>query len=150
MEYTVHLCFLPTNPQDSLRTLVLSSLKSFVTMMESAAHFTLQLAPDFTWTHPLAESPFRCRRTVYENVSSWYLTLHDYRPLQGPLFFLDLVLDSEGSHYSQPLTSFQPTLIAIFDRGISSTHSVPMVEKVCNLWIVLRILWISYIIVINP
>ena len=52
------------------------------------------------------------------------------RPLNGPLFFLDLVLDAEGSHYSQSLPTFQPTLVKIFDRGISSTHSVPMVEKV--------------------
>ena len=58
-----------------------------------------------------------------------------HRPLNGPLFFLDLVLDSEGSHYSQDLSSFQPTLVNVFDRGISSTHTVPMVEKVPHMCI---------------
>ena len=73
--------------------------------------------------------------TLEENLSlslslSLSLPLSLCRPLHGPLFFLDLVLDSQGSHYSQTLSSYQPTLTAIFDRGISSTHSVPMVEKV--------------------
>lgn len=50
---------LPPSLQDSLRTLVLSSLQSFVTMMEDAAHTTLNLPQDYAWLHPLADSPFR-------------------------------------------------------------------------------------------
>ena len=52
------------------------------------------------------------------------------RPANGPLFTLDLVLDKDGAHYSTPLQSFEPALIAIFDRGIQATHSVPQIEKV--------------------
>ena len=40
------------------------------------------------------------------------------RPLHGPLFSLDLVLDQLGAHYSCHLTSFQPCLVDIFERGI--------------------------------
>ena len=52
------------------------------------------------------------------------------RPLHGPVFFMDLVLDKEGCHYSTDLHSVQPTLVAVFDRGIQSTHTVPQIEKV--------------------
>lgn len=54
-----------------------------------------------------------------------------FRPLNGPLFHLDLVLDETGSHFSTDLEAFKPTLVAIFDRGIQATHSVPQMERVC-------------------
>lgn len=53
-----------------------------------------------------------------------------YRPLNGPLFHLDLVLDENGSHFSTDLDAFKPALVSIFDRGIQATHSVPQMERV--------------------
>lgn len=53
-----------------------------------------------------------------------------YRASQGPLFAMELVLDSEGAHYTTDLTSIGPTLIEVFDRGIQSTQNVPQLEKV--------------------
>ena len=38
---------------------MLRSLNDFVLMLESAAHSTLKLPLDYTWTSPLTESPFR-------------------------------------------------------------------------------------------
>ena len=52
------------------------------------------------------------------------------RPLNGPLFHLDLVLDENGSHFSTDLDAFKPALVSIFDRGIQATHSVPQMERV--------------------
>ena len=52
------------------------------------------------------------------------------RPLNGPLFHLDLVLDETGSHFSTDLDAFKPALVSIFDRGIQATHSVPQMERV--------------------
>ena len=57
-----------------------------------------------------------------------------YRPLHGPIFFMDLVLDKEGCHYSTDLPSVQPTIVAVFDRGIQATHSVPQIEKVLYIY----------------
>ena len=63
-----------------------------------------------------------------------YVPLYYYyfycRPLNGPLFHLDLVLDENGSHFSTDLDAFKPALVSIFDRGIQATHSVPQMEKV--------------------
>ena len=53
-----------------------------------------------------------------------------HRPLHGPLFLLDLVLDEEGAHYSSDLSDFKTTLLSVFDRGILVTHTVPQIEKV--------------------
>ena len=53
-----------------------------------------------------------------------------FRPKYGPLFYLELVLDEAGSHYSCPLEDFESMLVTVFDRGIQSTQSVPQLEKV--------------------
>lgn len=46
--------------QDTLRTLVLDSLKSFVVMLEGAAESTQHLDKDtFKWTDPLTVSNFK-------------------------------------------------------------------------------------------
>ena len=55
---------------------------------------------------------------------------HSHRPLHGPLFLLDLVLDEEGAHYSSDPDDFKTTLLAVFDRGVLTTHSVPQIDKV--------------------
>ena len=63
-----------------------------------------------------------------------------YRPLNGPLFHLDLVLDENGSHFSTDLDAFKPALVSIFDRGIQATHSVPQMERV---WLIIQHLTIN-------
>ena len=54
------------------------------------------------------------------------------RPKNGALFFLELVIDIEGVHYTTDLESFKSTLVSVFDRGIQSTHTVPQLEKVSS------------------
>ena len=53
-----------------------------------------------------------------------------HSPANGPVFSLELALDSEGAHYNTDLTTFVPTLVEVFNRGIQSTHTVPQLEKV--------------------
>lgn len=53
------------------------------------------------------------------------------RPLKNTLFYVDFVLDDNGPHYSTNLATFETSVIALFDKGISSTQAVPQLEKVC-------------------
>ena len=55
---------------------------------------------------------------------------HSPRPKRNSLFLVDLLLDKEGSHFSTNLTSFEPALVGLFDRGIGATQNVPQLEKV--------------------
>ena len=66
---------------------------------------------------------------VYHRIIRVTLSLL-YSPVNGPVFSLELVLDSEGAHYNTDLTEFIPMLVEVFNRGIQSTHSVPQLEKV--------------------
>ena len=45
--------------QDSLRSLVLSSLQAFLRMVLDACHPTLNLDDDYEWGSDLSTSPFR-------------------------------------------------------------------------------------------
>lgn len=71
-----------------------------------------------------------------------------YSPTNGPVFSIELVLDSEGAHYNTDLTAFIPMLVEVFNRGIQSTHSVPQLEKVplyilqftCNIGFIVSLL----------
>ena len=80
MEGERNMCDVYDDLQDSLRTLVLSSLNSFAVMMESAAHSTLDLAPDFTWTTSLCESPFRYGSTQAMLLDTEILKMHVHVP----------------------------------------------------------------------
>ncbi len=55
------------------------------------------------------------------------------RPRHAPLFYLELVIDQEGVHYTSNIHSFASVMVSIFDRGIHCTHSVPQLEKVVSL-----------------
>ena len=65
---------------------------------------------------------------MYLSNSSWP------RPLHGPLFSLELMLDHSDVHYSSHLPQFEAVLPTIFDRGILATHTVPQIEKVREWW----------------
>ena len=54
----------------------------------------------------------------------------DFRPKKNALFHVDLVMDTQGAHYSTNLNNFETVLISLFDKGILSTHNVPQLEKV--------------------
>lgn len=64
------------------------------------------------------------------------LILFVCRPKYGPLFYLELVLDQDGSHYSCDLKDFETMLVSVFDRGIQATQSVPQLEKVNQQFII--------------
>lgn len=68
---------------------------------------------------------------VTEILCKGYIT---YRPKHGPLFYLEILLDDEGVHYTTDLEQFQEVLVNIFDHGINVTHSVPQIEKVSILY----------------
>lgn len=53
-----------------------------------------------------------------------------YRPKKNPLFFVDLVLDQTGVHYSTPLENFKTSIISLLDKGILCTHNLPQLDKV--------------------
>ena len=69
--------------------------------------------------------------SYHSDLHMWLFLPPPSRPLHGPLFYLDLVLDQQGVHYSTELDNFQTALVTIFDRGVHATHSVPQIEKVC-------------------
>ncbi len=50
---------LDSSSQDSVRTLVLDSIKSFVEMICSACMSVVDLPADYEWTLPLTESPYK-------------------------------------------------------------------------------------------
>ena len=51
-------------------------------------------------------------------------------PKHAPLFYLELVMDTGGVHYSCGLEEFETVLVGVFDRGIHVTQSVPQLEMV--------------------
>ncbi|XP_064629143.1 dynein axonemal heavy chain 1-like isoform X2 [Lineus longissimus] len=97
------------NMQDSLRYLVQDSLVNFTQMIIDACYATFQCEDDMTWENDLLVS--------------------SYKPRKNPLFFIDLMLDTAGVHYSTNLNSFETVLVALFDKGIASTQNVPQLEK---------------------
>ena len=80
-------------------------------------------------------STFVSIRVYYRCVLLFLWYIYVFRPLNGPLFHLDLVLDETGSRFSTDLDAFKPTLVSIFDRGIQATHSVPQMERVSAIYI---------------
>ncbi|XP_071830856.1 dynein axonemal heavy chain 1-like isoform X2 [Apostichopus japonicus] len=95
--------------QDSLRYLVQDSLVSFTQMLLDAAFSVLELSGEMEWGMNLIHSQFK--------------------PKKNCLFYVDLILDKEGSHYTTNLTSFASVLISLFNKGIAATHNVPQLEK---------------------
>ncbi|PIK41737.1 putative dynein heavy chain 1, axonemal [Apostichopus japonicus] len=95
--------------QDSLRYLVQDSLVNFTQMLLDAAFSVLELSGEMEWGNNLIHSQFK--------------------PKKNCLFYVDLILDKEGSHYTTNLTSFASVLISLFNKGIAATHNVPQLEK---------------------
>ena len=56
-----------------------------------------------------------------------------FRPRRHPLFFVDIVVDSQDVRYSTPLQNFETVLVSLFDKGIQACQNVPQLEKVCVL-----------------
>jgi dynein heavy chain len=96
--------------QDSLRYLVRDSLNAFLQMVLDACCTVMELEEGvFVWGEDVLNSQFR--------------------PLRNALFLVELILDSQGVHYSTNLLLFEQSLAALFDKGIQSTHNVPQLEK---------------------
>ncbi|XP_041081390.1 dynein heavy chain 1, axonemal [Polyodon spathula] len=95
--------------QDSLRFLVQDSLVNLTQLLLDACHSVLCCPDDMDWGSDLINSPFK--------------------PKRNPLFFVDLVLDKSGVHFSTPKENFERSLLALFDKGILATHNVPQLEK---------------------
>jgi len=56
--------------------------------------------------------------------------MNAFRPRRNPLFFVDIMADSQGIHYSTPLQNFEAVLVSLFDKGIQACQNVPQLEKV--------------------
>ncbi|NWX92741.1 DYH1 protein, partial [Nothoprocta pentlandii] len=97
------------NLQDSVRSLVQDSLVSFTHLLLDACHGVLNCSEDMEWGDDLINSP--------------------YKPRKNPLFVVDLVLDSNGVHFSTPMENFEKSLISLFNKGILATHTIPQLEK---------------------
>ena len=98
------------NMQDSLRYLIQDSLVNFTQMVLDACHATIDIPDDFKWGPDVMNSKFK--------------------PKRNALFLLDLIMDTQGVHYSTNLASFETVLVSLFDKGIQSTQNVPQLEKV--------------------
>ena len=60
----------------------------------------------------------------------WIVCVCVLRPRRNPLFFVDILADSQGIHYSTPLHNFEAVLVSLFDKGIQACQNVPQLEKV--------------------
>ena len=69
-----------------------------------------------------------CTCTIIIHVYNYILSL--CRPKYSSLFYLELVIDQDGVHYTSSFESFESVMALIFDRGLLSTHSVPQLERV--------------------
>ncbi|XP_036367019.1 dynein heavy chain 1, axonemal-like isoform X1 [Octopus sinensis] len=95
--------------QDTLRYLVNDSLYNFAQMIHNSCRSTLDIDESFTWTGDLINSPFKPKKTA--------------------LFFIELIVDEQGPHYSTTLADFESCVLSLFDKGINSTQAVPQLEK---------------------
>uniref|UniRef100_A0ABM5FKE2 Dynein axonemal heavy chain 1 isoform X3 n=1 Tax=Pogona vitticeps TaxID=103695 RepID=A0ABM5FKE2_9SAUR len=95
--------------QDSVRYLVQDSLVNFTQLFVDACYSVLNCSEDMDWGSDLVNSP--------------------YKPRKNPLFIIDLVLDSQGVHFSTPLENFETSLVSLFNKGILATHTIPQLEK---------------------
>nr|WAW84827.1 axonemal dynein heavy chain 1 [Halisarca dujardinii] len=95
--------------QDALRALIEKSLQAFLAMVQDACVVCLGVPRDYLWEGDLVHSPFV--------------------PINGPLFALDLLIDSSGVHFSADLGDFELMLVQVFDRGIQVTQKIPRLER---------------------
>ncbi|XP_035980517.1 dynein heavy chain 1, axonemal isoform X4 [Fundulus heteroclitus] len=95
--------------RNSLRSLVLDSLGALSDFLLEACHCVLPRPPDLVWGSDLISSP--------------------YKPKKTPLFYVDLVLDETGVHYSTPLEDFETSITKLFRCAIAVTHKVPQLYK---------------------
>ena len=51
------------------------------------------------------------------------------RPKKNPIFYIDLVMETNFVTYSTSPESFEPSVITCFDKGIQATKNVPQLEK---------------------
>uniref|UniRef100_T1J5R2 AAA+ ATPase domain-containing protein n=1 Tax=Strigamia maritima TaxID=126957 RepID=T1J5R2_STRMM len=107
--------------QDSLRFLVLDSLKAFVQLITDAAKDTLMLTEKYEWGPDLKTSPFK--------------------PKRNPIFVLDLIIDNNGIRYGTEIESFQTVFVNLFTKGVNATNIVEEVERVEEVFVMTSIYW---------
>ncbi|CAH8652543.1 unnamed protein product [Schistosoma rodhaini] len=95
--------------QDGLRYLIMDSLLNFTNMLRDSCISCLNIPNEYEWTNDLMTSSLP--------------------PKRNPIFLVDLQLDTDGPHYSTPITQFPNTLIQIFDKAINSVQDVPQIEQ---------------------
>ncbi|NWT16478.1 DYH1 protein, partial [Vireo altiloquus] len=95
--------------QDSLRYLVQRSLASFTQFVLDACQTVMNCSKDMKWGSDIANSP--------------------YVPEGNPLFVTNIKLDSSGILFSPSVENFETSLVALFDNGILSTHTIPQLEQ---------------------
>ncbi|CAH8592966.1 unnamed protein product [Schistosoma turkestanicum] len=95
--------------QDGLRFLIMESLVNFTNMLRDSCIACLDIPNDYEWSNDLMTSSLP--------------------PKKNPLFLVDLLLDTDGPHYSTPTAQFPNILIQIFDKAINSTQDIPQIEQ---------------------
>ncbi|NXM42418.1 DYH1 protein, partial [Gymnorhina tibicen] len=95
--------------QDSLRYLVQRSLASFTQFVVDACQSVLNCSKSMEWGGDITNSP--------------------YMPQGNPLFVTNIKLDSSGVLFSPSVKNFETSLIALFDKGILATHTIPQLEQ---------------------
>ncbi|XP_043978634.1 dynein axonemal heavy chain 1 isoform X2 [Gambusia affinis] len=95
--------------RNSLRTLVLDSLKNLSEFLLDSCQCGKSFTQDLVWGKDLISSPYRSRK--------------------NPLFLVDLILDQNGVHYSTPLEDFESFVTKLFRSAILVTHKIPQLYR---------------------
>ncbi|XP_014851660.1 PREDICTED: dynein heavy chain 1, axonemal [Poecilia mexicana] len=95
--------------RNSLRTLVLDSLKNLSKFLLESCQCGKDFTEDLVWGKDLINSPYRSRK--------------------NPLFLVDLILDQNGVHYSTPLEDFETFVTKLFRSAILVTHKIPQLYR---------------------
>lgn len=66
--------------------------------------------------------------TVIENLN------FQKRPKKNSVFLIELQIDKTGPRYNVNYENFELSLCTLFEKAISSTQSVPQLEKVKNIF----------------
>ncbi|VDD79452.1 unnamed protein product [Mesocestoides corti] len=95
--------------QDALRYNVMESIFGFVKIFEDACYDCLKLNSDFVWTNDLRTS--------------------NIQPKYNPVFVVDLVIDSDGVHYSNLMGQFDRCCGQLLDKAINSIQQISQLER---------------------
>jgi dynein heavy chain len=101
--------------QDSLRYLVQDSLVAYTQAVVDSSWQVVDIKEDFAWPE--------------NDLVNSYI-----KPKKNALFMVELTIDKIGPKYNVNYENFENVLCSLFEKSISSTQTVPQLEKVTLLF----------------